>query len=68
MENTTIRQGQGQTWSLVFPAVTEQDTGVYNCTAVSKKSRDPSRTQVVSFIFFRSKKLKSLVSFQAFIN
>ncbi|XP_063889711.1 immunoglobulin superfamily DCC subclass member 3-like [Scylla paramamosain] len=45
-KNRTIRKGQG---SLVFPSVSEQDTGVYNCTAVSKKSRDPISTQMIEF-------------------
>ncbi|KAG0714738.1 hypothetical protein GWK47_013555 [Chionoecetes opilio] len=39
----TIRMGQG---SLVFPSLTEEDTGVYNCTAVSKKSWDPISTNM----------------------
>lgn len=43
-ENSTIRRGQG---SLVFPSVTEQDIGVYNCSAVSKKSGYKISTQMI---------------------
>ncbi|XP_063885836.1 protogenin-like isoform X7 [Scylla paramamosain] len=58
-KNRTIRKGQG---SLVFPSVSEQDTGVYNCTAVSKKSRDPISTQMIEFTMMTPPKVQLSMS------
>ncbi|MPC23941.1 Immunoglobulin superfamily DCC subclass member 3 [Portunus trituberculatus] len=54
-KNRTIRKGQG---SLVFPSVSEQDTGVYNCTAVSKKSKEPTSTQMIELTMMTPPKVQ----------